>query len=296
VSDPVPVDLPSGGNLSICIFVPARTEAASFHYSASQTVTIEPGDTTLSSTPVPSALTLHSWVFLAGVDVEAEASAGAIVAFGDSITDGTKSTDNANHRWPDVLAAVLRSSPATGRTAVVNAGISGNRLLHDSYGTLSSGISALARFDRDVLVQPGARSVVILEGINDLGHYGSNAPLSEAVTAADVEGALSELAARAHESGLRVYLCTLLPFEGTVYPGYYTPAKNEAREQINAWIRSNQVADGVVDFDLLTRDPAQRRRILPAYDCGDHLHPNDTGYRAMGTAVAEAITGHGSAR
>jgi lysophospholipase L1-like esterase len=212
-----------------------------------------------------------------------------LVAFGDSITDGARSTMDANHRWPDVLASRLLARRGGRPIGVVDAGIGGNRILHDASGNIRFGVNALARFDRDVLAQPGVRYVIVLEGINDLGHAGTSAPVAETVSADDIIAGLKQLIARAHEKGIKIYGGTLTPFEGTVFPGYYTPEKEAKRQAINSWIRTGKAFDGVVDFDKAVRDPNHPGRMLPAYDGGDHLHPGDAGYKAMGEAVDVAI-------
>lgn len=206
------------------------------------------------------------------------------MAFGDSITDGARSTVDANRRWPNILSNRLQARRQP--LAVVDAGIGGNRILHDAVpATPRFGVNALARFERDVLAVPGLRYVIVLEGINDLGHAGSSAPPSEAVTADDLIAGLKQLIERAHEKGVKIIGGTITPFEGTVFPGYYTPEKELKRQAINAWIRTSGAFDGVVDFEKAVRDPAAPGRILPAYDGGDRLHPGDAGYQAMGEAV-----------
>ena len=146
-------------------------------------------------------------------------------------------------------------------------------------------MNALARFNRDVIAQSGVKYVIVLEGINDLGHVGSSAPISEQVGAEDVEEGLKQMIARCHEKGIKIFGATLTPFEGTVYPGYYSPEKDVKRKAINQWIRSSGEFDGVIDFDKAVRDPEHPDRFLPAYDGGDHLHPGDAGYKAMANAI-----------
>jgi lysophospholipase L1-like esterase len=228
---------------------------------------------------------VSSWFFLTGVAVAAPQAASAIVALGDSITDGANSTADANRRWPDVLAARLR---AAGKPlSVLNAGIGGNRILHDGRGGFRTlfGVSALARFDSDVLAQPGVRRVIVLLGINDIGHTGSSeVPASEEVSPEDIVAGLRQLVERAHTHGLRFVGGTMTPFEGTG-DGYYTEAKEAKRQAVNDWIRRSRAFDGVIDFDRAVQDPEHPARFLPAFDSGDHLHPGDAGLEAMGKAV-----------
>ena len=226
--------------------------------------------------------TFTSWVFLTGVDVLAPESAATVVAFGDSITDGARSTVDANRRWPDVLAARLLAQGA--KVAVLDAGIGGNRILHDPVN-VRSGANALARFDRDVLAQAGVKYVIVLKGINDLGHAGTSAPVSETVTAEDLIAGLKQMVERAHERGLKIFGGTITPFEIAATPGYFTPEKEVKRKAINQWIRTGGAFDGVVDFEKAVRDPNHPDRILADYDSGDHLHPGDAGYKAMGEAI-----------
>lgn len=280
ISDPVDVNVPAGSDLAINLYLPRTAVGAAVHYVAWQNSYLQSGDHTREQTWPHYGSRVDYWAFLEGVDVSAKASAGAIVAFGDSITDGAHSTVNQNRRWPDILAARIRDAGLSEELAVVNAGIRGNRILHDGQPRVEFGTSALARLDRDALAQPGARYLVVLEGINDIGHVGK----SQAVTAGDLIEGLSQIAERAHEIGLKVYAATLTPFAG-VAGGYYTPEKNRIREQYNDWIRHSPLLDGFIDFDRVTRDPANPLRLRPAYDCGDHLHPNDAGYLAMGDAV-----------
>jgi len=200
---------------------------------------------------------------------------------------------NANHRWPDLLARRLRSAPGPHPLGVLNQGVSGNRLLHDPNPPAGSGAegyaayfgqSALRRFDRDVAAQPGAEHVVVLLGVNDLGHPGTTAPASEKVSAEDIIAAHRQLIARAHERGLTVHGGTILPFKGDTF-GFHSPENEAARQAVNRWIRTSGEYDGVVDFDAALRDPADPQRLLPRYDSGDHLHPSDAGAEAMARAV-----------
>ncbi|MCC6369322.1 MAG: SGNH/GDSL hydrolase family protein [Bryobacterales bacterium] len=283
LSDPVNLDVPSGSELAISIYLPKQAIGAGIHYAAQQTSYIGGGNQTqAASISNPSAIT--SWVFLTGVDVLASATSSAVVAFGDSITDGARSTVDANHRWPDTLAARLRAQ-GENRIAVVDMGIGGNRILNDAATNVRFGVNALARFDRDVLAQPGVQYVIVLEGINDLGHPGSSAPASQTVSAEDIIAGLRQMIERAHERGLKIFGGTLTPFEGTSYAGYFTPSKEVKRKKVNEWIRTGRAFDGVVDFEKAVRNPKYPDRILPAYDGGDHLHPGDAGYKAMGEAV-----------
>jgi lysophospholipase L1-like esterase len=283
LSDPVRLDVPAGGDLAISIYLPKAAEGAGIHYGASQTNYIGKGDQAGAET-MEGAETIGSWVFLTGVDVLAPESASAVVAFGDSITDGARSTANANHRWPDYLAARLRERGGH-EVGVLNAGIGGNRVLRDPADNIRFGMNALARFDRDVLSQAGVKYVIVLEGINDLGHPGTSAPAREMPTAEDLEAGMKQMIERAHEHGIKIYGATLTPFAGTAFPGYYTPAKDAIRKQVNEWIRTSKAFDGVVDFDEAVRDSANPDAMLPVYNGGDHLHPGDAGYRAMAGAI-----------
>jgi lysophospholipase L1-like esterase len=207
--------------------------------------------------------------------VVAPAQTVVIATFGDSITDGTRSTPNANHRWPDFLAKRLADERGT-RYSVVNAAIAGNRLLAEANGAF--GINALARFDRDVLVQPGVTHVIVMEGINDIGMARDPATPS----AADLIAAHKQLIDRARAKGLKIFGATLTPFEGAAY---YTPEGEMKRKVVNEWIRTGKAYDGVIDFDAAVRDPKTPTKILSTYDSGDHLHPGDAGYEAMANAI-----------
>jgi lysophospholipase L1-like esterase len=284
LSDPVKLDAPAGSDIAISIFIPKAATGAGIHYSAQQTSYLAPGNLIGEASLPDDAPTITSWVFLTGVDVLVPASGSAIVAFGDSITDGAHSTVDANHRWPDILAARLLERHIRKPIAVVDSGIGGNRILHDGLTNVRFGVNALARFDRDVLAQPGVKYVIVLEGINDLGHAGPSAPPSETVSAEDIIAGLKQMIERAHEHGLKIFGATLTPFEGAAR-GYFTPEKEVKRKAVNEWIRTSKAFDGFVDFEKAVRDPAHPDRMLATFDSGDHLHPSDAGYKAMGDAI-----------
>jgi lysophospholipase L1-like esterase len=199
---------------------------------------------------------------------------------GDSLTDGFGSTPDMNQRWPNLLAQRLQSNWGTSRVAVLNAGISGNRVLHDFVGT-----GALARFDRDVLVQTGVKYVVVLEGNADFLIPGLIGNPAEVVTVAQVIQGHRQMIDRAHALGLRIYGGTLNPVEGYPFPGFWSAALEAQRQAVNHWIRTSNAYDAVVDFDKVLRDPSHPTRLLPAYDSGDHVHPNDVGCKAMADAI-----------
>jgi lysophospholipase L1-like esterase len=293
LSDPVGLHVPAGADLVISIYLPQRTAGTTLHAFPFQDNFVAAGDVTGRST-LDGASVTGAWYFLSGVAVRTRGpAAGSVVALGDSITDGANTTTNANHRWPDLLFARLQHTRGLTRLGVVNEGVSGNRLLHDPNPPAGSaaesfaaffGQSALRRFDRDVEAQPGARFVISLLGVNDLGHPGTVAPLDEAVTAADIIGGYRQLIARAHERGLLIAGATIMPMRDDTF-GFFSPEHEAARQAVNRWIRTSGEFDAVVDFDAAMRDPAQPDRLLARYDSGDHLHPNDAGTAAMAAAV-----------
>ena len=277
VSDPVNLKVPPTSDLAVSIFIPAQPiQQVSAHGFADQTNYTAAGNV-VSAKSLDAPQKIYSWPFLKGVDVRADSKAAAIVAFGDSITDGAHSTRDANARWPDVLAARLQANKDTADLGVLNEGIGGNRILHDDTGP-----SALARFDRDVLAQAGVKYLIILESINDIGHAQDPRHPYDVVSADDLIAGLSQLAARAHTHGIKVFGATLTPYVGA---GYSSPAGEAIREAVNQWIRTTNQLDGVIDFDKVTSDPAHPNVFLPADDSGDQLHPNDTGYKAMGNSI-----------
>jgi len=289
VSDPVELEVPALANVAVSLFFPGPVSATTEHSLAVQTSYISPAGNFAAAGMLPSGTaTTTAWYFLNGIEVEPRSShPAAIVALGDSITDGYASTVDANHRWPNFLAARLQERKNTSNLAVVDQGISGNRILHDLVGP-----NALARFDRDVLAQSGARWVIVLESINDIGIPGAFGLSSQDVTAAQIIEGHRQLVERAHAKGLAIYGGTLTAFEGTLFPGYFTPAGEAKRQAVNHWIRTSGAYDAVIDFDKATQDPAHPTRLLPAYDSGDHLHPNDAGYEAMAKAVDLSLFHH----
>ncbi|MBS1806317.1 MAG: SGNH/GDSL hydrolase family protein [Acidobacteria bacterium] len=222
------------------------------------------------------------WYQIAEVDVQAPPTAATIVALGDSITDGHGATTNGNDRWTDVLAARLQAIPTARNVGVSNQGIGGNHLLIDGLGP-----SALARFDRDVLAPSGVRWLIVFEGVNDLGGLARDGEVSPAEHAAFVQrviAAYQQIIIRAHAHGLRVYGATITPYVGSTYyhPG---PLSEADRQSVNKWIRTPGNFDAVIDFDNVIRDPQHPDQLLPAYDCGDHLHPSPAGFKAMADSI-----------
>ncbi|WP_433359934.1 SGNH/GDSL hydrolase family protein [Actinoplanes sp. CA-142083] len=289
VSDPVRLRLPAGGDLAISLYFRQRTTVTTLAAFAFQDNVIAAGDVTSART-VTATATLAQDLFLSGVAVR-KGGASAIVTLGDSITNGANTQNNLNHRWPDLLAARLRAAHLD--RGIANLGVSGNRLLHDPNPPAGSdaetfanyfGVSGLKRFDRDVLAQPGRRFLVVLLGVNDLGHPGTVAPPSEVVSADDLIAGHRQLIARAHEAGVVAYGGTILPFKDDTL-GFYSIENERKRHRLNRWIRTSGEYDGVVDFDRAMGDPADPIRLNPAYDSGDHLHPNDVGMAAMAAAV-----------
>ena len=280
VSDPVDLTLAPLADVAIDLFVPGDLgvgpSPVTTHNGASQTNYISETGNHVGEATMTAALRPGAWFLVGRVEVMAPANTMAVVTFGDSITDGARSTSDLNTRWPDVLARRLAARKGPG-VAVLNAGISGNRVLGDG-----AGISALARFDKDVLMQTGVTHVVVMEGINDIGIARNNPTPS----AADLIAGHKQLIERAHARGLKIFGATLTPYEGAAYA---TPEGEAKRQALNEWIRTSGAYDGVIDMDKATRDPAAPARFLPAYDSGDHLHPGDAGYKAMGDAVDLAL-------
>ncbi|HTX75251.1 MAG TPA: SGNH/GDSL hydrolase family protein [Terracidiphilus sp.] len=276
-SDPVEMPAAPLSDLAISFYVPAQImRVETFHDFADQDNFMVQGNLT-GAASLTAPTKLSSWYFLDGVDVAATERSRAIVALGDSITDGALSTRNANHRWPDILAAKLKQEKGLENVAVLNEGIGGNRVLNDGYGP-----SALARLYRDVIAQDGAKYVIVLEGINDIGRFHRAEGPEDDFTAEQMEFGLTQIAEAAHEHGMKAYGATLTPYGGA---GYFSDKGEQVREAVNQWIRTSGVFDAVIDFDQITRDPQNPNQFNPLYDSGDHLHPNDAGYKAMGEGI-----------
>jgi lysophospholipase L1-like esterase len=286
VSDPVALNVPAETDLAVSLFTATATGPATYHSDAQQVNYVSAGDQAASDAATAFTTTSQSWYFLDDVDVQASpVSPAGVVAFGDSITDGYQSTVGANTRWPNDLAR--RFLAAGQNRAVADEGISGNRILNDS---ACFGVNAQARFARDVAARSGARYVIMLEGINDIGFSqdpdsGCTAPNTD-VSAAQIIAGDRHIIAAAHAAGLKIFGATLTPFQGSAY---YSAAGEAKREAVNQWFRTSHTFDGVIDFDQAVRDPASPEQILPAYDSGDHLHPNDAGYQAMANTINLAM-------
>jgi lysophospholipase L1-like esterase len=281
ISDPVNYPIAALSSLTVTFHLDAAPAGETGHPGSRATSYYLHGDL-VSAADLPSSRRVDHWYQISGIDVETSPGGAAVVALGDSITDGHGATTNGNDRWPDELAARLEASGATREVGVLNQGICGNHRLTDGFGP-----NALARFDRDVVAQPAVRWVIVLEGINDIGKLAQNVETTAAEHALLVHrmiGAYQQIIARAHAHGLRVIGGTLTPFLGSDYyrPG---PPNEGDRQEINNWIRSPGHFDAVVDFDQVVRDPSKPDRLLPAFDSGDHLHPSPAGYRAMAQAI-----------
>jgi lysophospholipase L1-like esterase len=285
-SDPVDLAVPQLADLAIDLYLPATTNTPAtltMHGAAFQTNYISETGNHVGKPTLPTVGRTQSWFLLSRVDVVAPDAVGAVVTFGDSITDGARSTADTNNRWPDHLARRLLSQGI--KMGVLNAGIGGNRVLSEAavpqgadIRAVGAGVNALARFDQHVLSHPGITHVIVLEGINDIG----NARQNPTPTAEDLIAGHKQLIDRAHARGLKIYGATLTPFWGAAY---YTEAGEAKRQALNAWIRSGKAYDGVIDFDKATSDPKDPKKFLEKYDSCDYLHPSDAGYKAMGDAI-----------
>ena len=285
VSDPVDLTVADGGDLVVDLYLPDDLSAwkspVSLHPASWQVNYVsEPGDHAGAPTFLVAGTTAYrrsdglasaSSFFLSRVEVVRPDAAGVLVAFGDSITDGTQSGIDQNRRWPDLLGA--RLAAAGTHMAIVNGGIGGGRVLEDGVGP-----NALARFDRDVLSQPGVTLVTVLEGVNDIGVGGANASPS----VAELIAGHRQMIDRAHARDLRIFGATLTPFEGAAY---WTPEGEKKRQALNDWIRTSGAYDGVLDFAAAVQDPERPTRSRPEYDSGDHLHPSPAGYTAIANSI-----------
>jgi lysophospholipase L1-like esterase len=269
--------------VAVSIHVRDDGGVSTIHGTGLQTAYITSGEAT-AATDFAVAETDNSRYFLTDIEVAASSGARSVVVLGDSITDGVGSTEDGNTRWPDVLATRLQSDPVFASVAVVNAGISGNRILNDGRRPFI-GPSSLSRFDRDVLGKPGVRYVIVLQGSNDISAADMLTSPEDQVSAGQIIDGLKELIARAHARGIRIFGATLLPREGVGKPFVNTDAGRAKRLEVNGWIRTSGAFDAVIDFERLMTDPARPGYLRPSFDRGDHLHPNDAGYAAMASAI-----------
>lgn len=277
VSDPVSMSVKAGQNVLVSIYLPNATSSATWHSDAFDTSYLSvPGDHTADAADGNYIAATTSWYYLSGLDVVSPDARGTVVAFGDSITDGYNTPAGAYHRWPDDLARRLAGTHPMG---VVDAGIGGNRVLTD-VPNIWQGISATRRFAHDALGQPGVRDVILLEGINDIGNNAG--PGGAPLTAQDLINGYRNLIRQAHAADVRIIGGTLLPDKGA---GYYSDSAEAIRQAVNTWIRTSGAFDGVVDFEKAVADPAEPTALSPAFDSGDHLHPNEAGMQALANAV-----------
>jgi lysophospholipase L1-like esterase len=280
VSDPLAFPVAPRSNLTVTIYLAdgqASNDITS-HPSSRTTSYLLAGDR-VEADDLPGATAVDHWYFLSGLEVLSTSDTRAVVLLGDSLTDGRGSTTNLNNRWPDQLLARLQLSPGTANVAILNQGAGGNRVLNDGLGP-----SALARLDRDVLAVSGVAWLVVFEGVNDIGTAEATDGAQRQV-AADLIAAYDQIIVRAHTQGIRVYGATLPPFGANADYDDQAGLREATRQWVNAWIRGSHEFDAVIDFDLAARDPASPRRLLPAFDEGDHLHLNPTGYQALADAV-----------
>ena len=297
LSDPVDMKIPAFAEVSVSLYLPHSTPATTTHFWAQHESYVSAAGDFSAKTDISEPTTKLSWYWLSDLEVWTADRTGAVVTLGDSITDGVGARQGSYGDWPDLLAKRLQAKSGTSSLAVLNEGIGGNRILYDG-----AGINALARFDRDVLAQPGVRDLIVLEGINDIGwphmkpRTGKDGTMSkegpfaaQGVTADDLIGGLRQIAERAHEHHIKVFAATLTPYEGA---DYFSQDGEAVRQAVNQWIRTSGAFDGVVDFDAAVRDPAHPSQFRQDYQSGDHLHPSAAGYNAMaGTIDVTSLQG-----
>ncbi|HXU17781.1 MAG TPA: SGNH/GDSL hydrolase family protein [Terriglobales bacterium] len=290
LSDPVDLKISPMGEISVSIYLPHSSTAATTHFWAQHDTYISKSADVSGASDIAAPTAKSSWYWLSDVEVWTAEPVRALVTFGDSITDGAGAKQGNYADWPDQFARRLLTEGHAKNVAVLNEGIGGNRILHDGAGT-----NALARFDRDVLSQPGVTDLIVLEGINDIGwpHMKprqskdgattSPSPFAaQGVTAAELIAGMQQIVDRAHQHQIRVYGATLTPYRGA---DYFSEDGEQIRQSVNQWIRTGGAFDGVIDFDAAVRDPAQPSKFRDAYQSGDYLHPNEAGYKAMADAI-----------
>jgi lysophospholipase L1-like esterase len=279
-SDPLDFDLAAGSNLTVTMYLArGQTPGGVTAHPGSRTTSYLAAGNQVADQDLAAALPADQWYFLSGLEAQAGAGAAAVAILGDSLTDGRGSTTNGNDRWPDLLFTRLQSDPATSRVAVLNQGIGGNRVLSDGLGP-----AALVRLERDVLALGAVTWLVVFEGVNDIGTAGPT-KTAQQNAAQDLINAYLRTIARGRASGIQVFVATLTPLRG--HEGYVDSRgrREAARQAVNHWIRTSGQFDAVLDFDQAVRDPARPQRLLPSFDCGDHLHLSPAGYQALADAV-----------
>lgn len=298
-SDPVAFDVPTLGDVTVSVFLPGQNVAIYTGHAIAHVTNYSAAGNQTATAAIPNAARLKNWRVLVGVDVMAPAKSAAIVTFGDSITDGAGTTNNANNRWSNHLAARLQADPKYRHLAVVNAGIGGNRILHEGGQPDARGgqhAAGIERWSYDALERSGVKYIILLEGVNDLGRSsilreGKGGPRQarspeEPVTADDLIAAMSKMIDQAHAKGIKVIGATMTPYKGA---NYARPDGLEARKKINAFIRTGGKFDGVIDFDSAVHDPADPESYLKAYNDKDSLHPNDAGTKKMAESINLAV-------
>jgi lysophospholipase L1-like esterase len=276
-SDPISFELDAKSDLAVSIYLPVHTKVSTWHFSPEQSTYVADGNQTKDSDITRFKTIVDSYYWLTGMDVMTEdENSYVFVAFGDSITEGVSSTLNSNHRWPDFFRDRVRRKYPDLNLSILNAGISGNQILKDGteVGLTNAGEKAITRMYWDVLPQNGVTDIIFLEGINDIGLGNANADQI-------IEG-MKKIAAMAHHQNLRIFIGTIIPFGGA---DYFSKEKENTRQVVNQWIRSNEIFDGVIDFDQALADPQKPHHLLPAYDSGDHLHPNDEGFKTLANTI-----------
>jgi lysophospholipase L1-like esterase len=281
-SDPVAFNVDAKSDLAVSMYLPAYTKISTWHFTPSQSTYVADGNQIIESDAIHFKKEIHSYYWLTSLDVLTEQeNSRVIVALGDSITEGFTSTLNANHRWPDFFRDRVQQEYPHLNLSILNAGISGNQIIKDEadfdfgadVGLANTGEKILARIDWDVFSQTGVTDVILLAGINDI--FGNS-------DADQIISGMKKVASKVQQRNLRIYIGTLAPFG---HSDYDSEEREQTRQNINQWIRSNEIFDGVIDFDQALADPQLPHQILPAYDTGDHLHPNDEGYKALAYAV-----------